>query len=63
LITNKPVVQVVAGSGSPHLLHLPHVRLDRHIEEQPGHNEITAKQEQIQDNSKQIEKENTKLHH
>ncbi len=53
----------MAGSGSPHLLHLPHVRLDRHIEEQPGHNEITAKQEQIQDNSKQIEKENTKLHH
>jgi hypothetical protein len=50
-------VQVVTGSSSPHMPHSPHLGLDRHIEDQSHDNEITKKQEQIYNNSKEIEKE------
>jgi rubrerythrin len=50
-------VQVVAGSSSPHLPHSPHVGLDRHIEDNSHDNEITKKQQQVYNNSKEIEKE------
>lgn len=50
-------VQVVTGHGSPHLPHSPHIGLDRHIEDVSQDNEITEKQEQVYNNSKEIEKE------
>jgi hypothetical protein len=57
-------VQIVTSSGSPHSPHLPHsphVGLDRHIEEQSDDNEMTTKQEQTDDNSKEKDANNAKI--